>query len=181
MEIKDLLSSIGLPIAALTISGISLYISFQNRRNAIREHLYKEQILFFTSLLEQTSKIGFHFEDVQLNKTISEGIDNLIQKEIYDLDKLLDKYIIIVPDEKMYNLIHLVIMNAYRVSTVLIAKKGLVNNKDLEPFDDSHYKLIDELRDYIGVETLSKENLSLYAKKIKNEASETRQKLPPKV
>ena len=177
MEIIKLLLPCFISVAAIVISGISLYISIINRKNALREHLYKEQLTFFIQLSEMISDIEYLFDDVSFEKTLSEEKDKQIEERIDKLYRYEAKYDMLIPNEKIDNAISEVIIKAYDMHTMLANKKGVVEWKDFEPFNDAYGNLIDEIREFTGVEALSKENQDLYMRQIKNETAEARKSL----
>ena len=81
MEIKDWIYSIGL-VLTFTVSVVSLFINVKNRKNAIREHLYKEQMTFFLELSKEFGVLSKYFENILFEKKLTDEADSDLNKQI---------------------------------------------------------------------------------------------------
>ena len=159
MEINEILSSIGLPIAAIAISGISLYISVKNRRNGMREYIYKEQLDLYFGLFLQISKIQELLEDYQDNNNkLDDKEVKKLQIEIDTYDYIFSKYIIVVP-----NKIFKPIMKIFHAAQLIIQSIDKKENADkgIKEFDTLYHDLIKEVQEFAHIKELSDENHKL--------------------
>lgn len=167
----------GISIVTVVISIAALFITLKNRRNAIRENLYNRQLNILQSLFNEIYKYELLLDDLDVEldyqkelehiededekkdveKKISEIEDELI-KTADDLTYELSKAQLFLPDEiteefyrflKDFNKIH-----------GPVFKKRLTE-KQIEEFGDKIFDLEKAVRDYIGLENLSKENRRL--------------------
>jgi hypothetical protein len=155
----------------------NVWISLSNRRNAIREHLFKEQIDFLKKFSAQLVLVVYLFEDIEFNEQMTDGIEKKLDIEINRLDRLFDEHVLILPTLGMFDLLAKVLDNAQQLHSVLIEKSGEVDERVFERFYDTYYIAIEKVRDYYQVEELSKETLSLSQRRTSRNSS---RKHPPK-
>ena len=96
-ELKDLIYFFGILIS-VSISFFSLIITIKNRRNQLRESLYKEQINFASKLSNEFYNI--HYDLIRVNK----GNESNIQ----------------MATTKIENIFELIFSNSYLISNELI-------------------------------------------------------------
>lgn len=146
---------------------LNLLLAEDNRRNALREHLFKEQILFFKEMMRQIVAIGVLFDDVQIDKEISEECDNKIEKAIDELNAFFDSNVLIIPNTEIYDRISFVISEADELYFLLIRQEGKATDEEYDRFFDAFYIATDTIREFYGIEELSKETLEITRSKRK--------------
>jgi len=156
MEIKDYILAIGITTTFL-ISVYNLYLSVKNRKNTLREHLYKEQLAMCGKLIN-----AFYL----MNTEISKGFFN------YNVD--YQKV-----TEFAENIGYIIFQNEYLApdSLLTLANDTVTSSQDFldaslqdakkfqeeyERYFQHYYSLITFIRDYFGIKDLSKENQKLY-------------------
>ena len=157
METKDWITLGGI-LLTLSISVYSLVINIRNRKNAIREHLYKEQINFFLKLgkefTELNNELYSYTNNIDLNKTVSERY----LKGIDQIDSMFESHNYIIPNE-LYLLISKTISLAFKLT--YYNPYSELDKKAKEIFDEAYSRMEDEIREFIGVDYLSEENRKL--------------------
>ncbi len=158
METKDWLYAIGI-ISTLAVSLIALVINIRNRRNAIREHLYKEQMKYFHDLFRNLNEINNTFYEVVrlgLNEEIYQGLDALMEKT-YDHIEAND---FITPDP-LFKPINTALKSADDLFSETIKAKGKLTKEEIKPSQSHYFELVEEVREFLGIDKLSEENLKL--------------------
>lgn len=133
-------------------------LNVENRKNALREHLYKEQIEFFKILSKQIVVLYYHFDDAQIAKNWNKAKDDLIEQELDKLDRLFDENMIVHPNDHVFDAIHNVIIKANDLLMALINLENNVPDKTFDSFFDSYAILVDVIRDFANIEELGEEN-----------------------
>ncbi len=81
MELKDKIFAIGI-IATFLIGIINIAITIKNRKNSLRESLYKEQLIFFSKLMEENFKLHATLIRAHHRKNFLESDNIIINQEI---------------------------------------------------------------------------------------------------
>lgn len=165
METKDWIYSIGL-FLTFGVSIISLIITIKNRRNAIREHLYKEQIDYFKKLSKEFSILTNCFDDVRLEKKLSDENDSIIVKQLDEIYSMSFIYDFITPDEILSS-ISRVDKAANDLHFQIMKNNGTFSKEDSALFYKSYFDLLEDIREFLGVDKLSDENKMLIGKNSK--------------
>lgn len=163
MELKDWIYSIGL-ILTFGVSVFSLILNIKNRRNAIREHLYKEQFAYFIKLSEILGRLVKCYEDVLLEGELLEGKYSEIEKLNFSMELLTDQNDLIIPNE-IISILYKVESESRKLESIIFTKSGDIVGEDLEPFYKVYDELLEDIRAFMGVDALSDENKKLYNKK----------------
>ncbi len=158
MEIKDSIYCIGL-ILTFGVSLFSLIINIKNRRNSIREHLYKEQMSYFIKLSRELHLALEMFYDVSRRKILDDDTNNQIEKHSDEIYLLTETYDFITPDD-LISAINLAIKKGDELH--LKAIKGQITKIDISDFQDAYFNLVEDIRDQLGVDRLSDENKKMY-------------------
>jgi hypothetical protein len=158
MEIKDWIYLVGL-IVTFIISIFSLLINVKNRRNAIREHLFKEQMSCSIKLSEQLHVTLQYFYEVSRLKKLELSMDKKIETHLEDLFLFSGTNDFILPDDIISQL-NIAIEEADNLH--LKAIKGMISKDDIKVFQSSYFDLVEEMREEFGIDKLSDENKRLY-------------------
>ncbi|MCL9805878.1 hypothetical protein NAT51_10115 [Flavobacterium amniphilum] len=155
-NLKDIFYTFGI-FTTFILSSVNVYISFINRKNSLRESLYKEQLNFISKLNFEFYKL--HSDLSKLLETQSQQFDT--KTKIETIFGVLFSNTHISPD----------IILTSATNTVESALEFLNNlsseNKDVieEKFNiyfENYKNLRIVLRDELGVKSLSKANQKLY-------------------
>lgn len=156
MELKDKFFAIGI-IATFIIGIVNIFITIKNRKNSLRESLYKKQLIFFSKLMEENFKLHSILIRAYHRKNFLES-DHII------IDELI---------EKMFNTMH---SNYYLMTESLTVKLTKFidvmlkfqksANADFEKnfveyFEKSN-NFLNSIRKEVGTDNLSKTNMKLY-------------------
>jgi len=154
---RDIIYILAISITAL-LSIINLYYTVKNRKNPLREHVYKEQLLgvgkimaAFYQLNNEISRI-FNAKEVQ-----NDNLQVLIEKvgeSIYQYEHIMIDEIITLANE--------VVTQSDSFFIAISSGKLEEINLNYDNYFKSYFSLIQLLRDTFGIDELSKENQSLY-------------------
>lgn len=170
-------------MVTLLISIASLLVNIKNRRNGIREHLYKEQLNFIYKVMPLLSEMYFlvvvdismghkhvAFAQEKLGEQEVEDSANDLEKDIelledkYDeWDKLIDTYSFLFHYDFYQKL-----MNVDSCVRKMVTRAGMGNppvtskSPAVKKFVIAWNVFEDEVVSHVGGEILSKENRSLY-------------------
>lgn len=173
MDTKDAISLIGVGVAvvamvasyynskrAVEISKQSLALNMENRSNALREHLYKEQLSFLLKLRKCFAQIMFLIDDAE-QEEVDRSIYDKIYTAIEEADNLFDSNDTLVPDN-LYSTINEAISQAYLYQRYLREPTEDASYEEMtNAFTDAFYDMEDEMREFIGLDKLSDQNRSL--------------------
>lgn len=161
MDKKDLFTALGILVSVI-ISVINLFILIKNRRNVIREHLYKEQMAFYLKLSKKLSEVShlidLLYQNILNNKKYDR--DTVIDAKSDEIHNLISEYDFIIPNEIYTNTNDLI----NKVDSFILATRTLHEENIQKAYDSyysSYYYLLEDIRDILGVDKLSKENLKL--------------------
>lgn len=164
METKDWLYFFGL-LLTFGVSVTSLLINIKNRRNAIREHLFKEQFLQlqiiyqeFRTLIDITPYIYVY------NRINAEEKHKDFFIQLEKIKSLVNNQSLIIPAQLM-SVFNKCTDQAYDLVLLWEEKKGNVGPKDGVKFTFAYFDICDEIREFIGVDKLSDENRKLIGSK----------------
>lgn len=153
-DLKDIFYTFGI-LTTFILSSVNLYIVLKNRRNTLRENLYKEQSIFISKImsefhnlhsdlsklnidpnleLDPSSKIGVIFDIIFSNAHI--GSEDILLKSSETLDTAL-----------------------YFLKKKSADKKA--NYKNFNLYFTKYQNLVNIFRKELGVESLSNENKKL--------------------
>lgn len=146
---------------AVVISAGALVITYKNRRNGLREKLFHEQISAFKELSFKISRLESLIMDYNADKNAFGGEYEEIREKIWDVsDDFQDYYAaieIFVPDEVDKQFI-----THHKYLDSVIKKINLGQEEiDIIEFSNQSYAIQESIRDFIGLDNLSKENKRL--------------------
>lgn len=163
MEIKDVFFSVGI-VFTLIVSLFTLSLGFKNRRNTLREHLYKEQIIFFSRFLFNVNKLNFEIEglinnpDKRIHNDFYEKLD-MVSNEYYNFEFLLT--------DEISGLINNLIFKANKFYTCFLGLNNDRINRTYSEYFDSYSSMLEYVKEFIGTNELSRENKVLHSQKDK--------------
>jgi len=159
METKDLFFSAGIIFTTIA-SAITLYLGFKNRRNTLREHLYKEQFAFFLLFLKSVNKLNFEIEGLindpekRKQNNFYENLE-VVSNEYYNCEFLLTN--------ELSGLINNLIFQSNKFYTSYLSTNKKEYNLFYNKYFDSYTSMLNYIRDFIGTNELSKENKILHS------------------
>jgi|ERR1043165_7473738 hypothetical protein len=159
MELKDWLYTIGI-LLTLSVSAISLYINWANRRNGAREYLYKEQFEFYKKLTNHIVEVMGHFNQMKGEDNVTEPQLEFISASIIKMHSLIVQNAFFIP-----NSLETQLRKAQKESWDLwdlLYTKGSLNESDTDKISAAFSELMDWIRNEIGADKLSDENKKLF-------------------
>lgn len=155
--IKDIIYILAISLTAV-ISIINLYYTVKNRKNPLREHVYKEQLIGAGKLIVAFYDLNNEISQIFNAKEIrNDNLQVMIQKvgeSIYQYEYLMIDEIITLANE--------VVTGSDSFFLAISSGKLEEINMHYENYFKSYFSLIQLLRDTFGIDELSKENQSLY-------------------
>lgn len=171
MEAKDWIYTIGI-LLTFSVSVLSLYINWINRRNGAREHLYKEQFEFYKKLINQSLEMLALFNQIRMKQIPSEANVSVISNEIMEIHKLTMKNSFLIPNQ-LETQLRKTIEESWNCYTIL-SEKGYLDETDTDSVSLAYSDLMNWIRNEIGADELSDENKRLFGSVIiKSEPSTT--------
>ncbi len=159
MDTKDYILSTGI-VVSIVVSLITLSLGFKNRRNALREHLYKEQISFFSKFLLGVNKLNFEIEGL-INISSKRNNNNFYELlETVSFDYY--NYEFFIPTE-ISGLIHNLIFKADGFYLVYVSTDEAKIRTTYSNYFKSYTDMLNHIKDFIGTNELSKENSILHS------------------
>lgn len=160
MNTKEILYVVGF-ISTFTISLLSLYISQKNRRNALREHLYKEQISFFLKLVTSLNILNREIDSVF--NVIEKNNQNRYHEILEEIANVFYDHEFIIPSEISLKIKHIIVESNKFYLSITQGDRGERNDSYLSYYN-KYDNLIDSVKSLIGTDTLSSENRRLHSK-----------------
>ncbi len=157
-------------IALITVVGViinialtasNLRLNHDNRRNALREHLFKEQIEFIKKFYGCLSVIIEKVDEAKLSRKFLDEDELLLEKEIDKTHNFFDQHAFILANDKMANILIKVVDAADDLYYALGDNKNNPDKADSEKFFDAYYTAIEEIREHYNIEALSSETQAL--------------------
>jgi len=164
IELKDLIL-ISFSFITVTASLFSIIVSIKNRRNGIREELYKRQFNLVVEIFEAIESIEDLIITLKVQMESSQKDEFEITAEEFEkaldrLDFLEAKSELLLPDI-LYSQMHNFNLFLKKYDNSISENKNI----DLRPLLYKETDFIDNLREFIGVERLSTETRELLEKK----------------
>ncbi len=155
MELKDIFYTVGI-LVTMIVSIIALLVNIKNRRNGMREHLYKEQMKFFTQLAQEIYVVNELLSNISVATIITEEQVEKLEAAYDKVDLLTETYDFITPDEilsKLY-LLH----SAWHEIVIKLIKAESITKENISKFKQIFWDLTEDIREHLGVDKLSDEN-----------------------
>lgn len=163
MEIKDIVFSTGI-VATLIIGLFTLALGFKNRRNTLREHLYKEQITFFSKFLLDVNKLNLEIEGL-LNNPSKRKANNF-----YELLEVVSyqyyNFEFLIPNEISW-LINNLIFKGNKFYLIYLSTDEDKIRVAYSNYFESYTDMLNYIKEFIGTNELSNENRILHSQKNK--------------
>jgi len=155
MDTKDYFTLFGVT-SALVISVINIYYTIKNRSNAIREHLFKEQIGLSYKLFREFST---------LNKETDALVNNIKQNKFQEQLELINNFIyeneFILPNEIQTMAKNALAKGSNYYMDILSTDEAKYYQTYREYYQ-SYFDLIKYTRSFFGIDKLSDENRNLH-------------------
>ncbi len=150
-------------VVALVFSGVAIVLAIKNRKNALREKIYGQQVNFFKELMPLIIEIEDTVDDwfmayVQKDNEEEYSYRLKFLDKIIELSTLKSVNAIFIPDE-MDNEFSAFSKVCQSMKTKILNQE--MKYDDITMFGDSIFNLEDSIRDHIGLEKLSRENRRL--------------------
>jgi len=160
MEAKDTFYILGIIVTVVT-SSFTLMLGFKNRRNSLREHLYKEQIIFFTKFLGNVNKLNFEIESILNNP--SKRSNNLFYKILEVISNEYYNYEFLIPNE-ISGLVHNLIFKGNQFYSMFLTTDDNKIRTTYSNYFDSYTEMLNAIKEFVGTTVLSNENKELHLK-----------------
>ena len=160
MELKDILYSIGI-ISTLVVSVYSLYINSQNRKNVLREHLYKEQIVLFSKIFISFNSLNDEADSLLNNP--GKRKENNFNEILVDIAKDLYSSQFIIPIDITETIERLLLSSNNFYITFLGSDEAKIAAAYSEYFKN-YFATLDLVKKFIGTTSLSDANRILHTK-----------------
>lgn len=160
METKDVLTLIGI-LLVLAVGLINIGITLKNRRNVIREHLFKEQITFHYKLFVQITILN-NEADSLLNDD-SKRHNNDFESRIDVIRSLMHENIFILENDSI-SLINSLLEEAFKFYMKFLTTDRAKTENGYKAYYQSYFEFLKLTRSSFGIDLLSLENKNLYTK-----------------
>lgn len=159
-------------ISTLIISGLTLWISFKNRRNNLRENIYNRQLDIFQKLFSLIIDLEDLIDDWRVIRHETANLREFeIHKELNDINEQIEivqtklgtelsKAQLLLPEDVSKAFFELE-KYFFGINRTSFTWKEDPRNIEANKLSDQIFKLEDSIRKYIGLEKLSQENRSL--------------------
>lgn len=166
MKPIELFSVIGITLTAL-LGIYNLWINIKSQRKSQRELIFNKQIEFFMQL----QSIIAEFEDNVIDFNESHSDIKVTREKIYklsnEIDLLITKNELIIPDD-LFSEISKYSIDCHKLSSLSYGEPFKINKEIKNVMMKKNVSLLDDIREYIGIERLSEENRKLVGGKYKN-------------
>lgn len=166
METKDIIYSSVITLT-LIISVISLLVNIKNRRNALREHLYKEQVSFFLRLFVSFNKLNTEIDSLYNNK--DRRHNNQYHEIIQSLGLELYNNDVLIPNDITEEIKNLIVSSHDFYMSILSMNSESVD-KNYDRYFSNYFKTLSYIKDFVGTNNLSSENKALHTHSRNNSA-----------
>jgi hypothetical protein len=159
MEVKDIFFSIGI-VSSFIIGIVTLSLSFKNRRNTLREHLYKEQISFFSKFLLSVNTLNLEIENLinDPSKRKNNDFYEILQKISHEYYN----YEFLIPNE-ISGLINNLIFKSNQFYTTFLGSDEKKTRIAYTAYFDTYSDMLNYIKGFIGTNELSLENKKLHS------------------
>jgi hypothetical protein len=119
---------------------------------------------FFFKLSNEFAHVYKLFEDIWIEQTFNDSQDILLETHLNNIHTLIDTHDFIIPNQ-IYSTINQTIESLNDLYKLVIDKDRKITDKELNKYSDMHSNLVEDIREFAGVDELSEENKRLYNKK----------------
>lgn len=163
MDTRDVLTLIGV-ISVLIVSTINIAITLRNRRNVIREHLFKEQININYKLFVELTKLN-HEADQLINNN-EKRFENDFENKISIINHFIYENQFILPDDTISLINNLINKSSDYYMKIISTDRKNSEKKYLEYYE-AYFLLVKHVRNFFGTDSLSNENKNLHIRNAK--------------
>lgn len=158
IETKDLFYIIGIS-STILIGLMNYFISIKNRRNSLREHLYKEQFIFFKEIMTAINNLNIEIQSLinDSSKRSENDFDKLL-KDVVDIYTILE----FLPPEDIRGNCHDLIFKANQYYMSFLTSKFELYSKSYNTYYEAYSRLVNSIQGYVGTKNLSRENMLLH-------------------
>ncbi|UUW08680.1 hypothetical protein NLG42_21565 [Flavobacterium plurextorum] len=159
IPLKDLFYLIGI-IATLYLGIKNISLSNKNRKNSLRESVFKEQITFMLKLSSEVIKLHRSLSFLNNKTTVTDEQQKEIIEQILIIHEVLLTYSVICSN----NVLELTKITIDNANTFLEYKIGK-NESSEEKYNEyvvSFTNIMSQFKKELGIEKLKKENESLF-------------------
>ncbi|HRI32852.1 MAG TPA: hypothetical protein PLD02_03795 [Saprospiraceae bacterium] len=164
MDNKELLALIGISVSII-LGVINLYILIKNRRNPIREHLYKEQMAFFIRLNKEFISISLLIDnlkaEVPRKLELTQDVIDFIDSKSQEIRNMVTQHDFIIPNA-VYNSTYMLFTQIGDFTCSLMTCDEKAIKIEYDKYSESYYNFIEDLRVIMGIDKLSQENMNLF-------------------
>ena len=151
-------------VAGITITTLlgfyNLFINIKSQRKTQRELIFNRQFDYFMNLQGLIAEFEDAVSDMNENYSKLEDTQERIFKLSNDIDMLSSKHELIIPDS-MYLKISNYSSYCHEIYSLSLKTPAKIDKQFKEELIDANLTILDDLRDYIGIEHLSEENRKL--------------------
>lgn len=158
METNNIFIIFGI-IASFVVSVITLLITVKNRRNNLRELIYKEQIQFFARLFIELNELNTKLDDLLDEPTEENDFNDTIKK--IELNLYNGEFLI--PDNINSLAVNLITYsNSYYLLLLTGSSHEITKSRSI--YYSKYYDFLKYVKEFIGTDKLSIENKNLHSK-----------------
>lgn len=162
----EIFSVIGITITTL-LGFYNLFINIKSQRKTQRELIFSRQFDYFMQLQGLIAEFEDAVSDMNENHTKLDYSQEQIFKLANAIDMLSSKNELIIPDS-LYNKISDYSSFCHKITSMAYKEPSSINKPFKSELIDLNLTILDDLRDYIGIEHLSEENRKLVRGKVLN-------------
>jgi hypothetical protein len=166
MKSFEIFSVVGITITGL-LGFYNLFINVKSQRKTQRELFFNRQFDYFMQLQGLIAEFEDAVSDMNENHTKLDYSQEQIFKLANAIDMLSSKNELIIPDS-LYNKISDYSSFCHKISSMAYKEPPKINKPFKSELIDLNLTILDDLRDYIGIEHLSEENRKLVRGKVLN-------------
>lgn len=166
MKSFEIFSVVGITITTL-LGFYNLFINIKSQRKTQRELIFNRQFDYFMQLQGLIAEFEDVVSDMNENHTKLDYCQEQIFKFSNAIDMLSSKNELIIPDS-MYNKICDYSSYCHKICSISYKDPIKIDKQFKSDLIDMNLTILDDLRDYIGIEHLSEENRTLVKGRVSN-------------
>lgn len=156
MSLFQIFTIIGL-VFTVSLGVFNLIISFKNRRNALREHVFKEQIMVLLGMMRKISILENIVEDLNREWSDNKQLSQAFMNEMNALDEIQSSNSILLP-HNLYLAMNEFSKFLYSYSKNVFAEPDKITSDEKKKFSHAVFELEEKFREHIGLDELTEEN-----------------------
>lgn len=164
MKPFEIFSIIGIT-STIALGVYNLVINIKSQRKNYRELIFSKQFDYFMQLQGLISEFEDAVSDMNEEHSKLDEVQEKIYNLSYTIDMLSSKNELIIPDS-LYNKISDYSSFCHKTSSITSREPLKIDKQFKSDLIDRNVNLLDDLREYIGIEHLSEENKNLVKGKV---------------